>query len=115
MSPTNDTCDPRPVVQSWLHAAQAEGRVESEPTKRGAFRYLWNQPLELLAGERIHYVHTRDLCDQGIGLVCRPELTEGDTVYVRRNENDPWIRCRVAHVTPTIGAFRTGVELLFDF
>jgi hypothetical protein len=35
-------------------------------------------------------------------------------VYIRCDENDPWVPARVAQVTQSIGEFRAGVELTFD-
>jgi hypothetical protein len=70
--------------------------------------------MELLVDEHIHYVYSRDISEAGIGLLCKFRMVAGDVAYVRGEEGEPWIRCRVAHATPTVGAFKVGAELVFD-
>ncbi|HRX85361.1 MAG TPA: PilZ domain-containing protein [Phycisphaerae bacterium] len=111
----SDTLSPRQVVQQWLDSAMREGQLDAYEAKRSAARCSWQYPLELLVGDELVYVQCRDICAGGIGLVCKRNLTPDEPVYIRRSENEPWVKCRVAHVTRSIGAFKIGVELTFDF
>ena len=115
MIPVHEADEARQIVETWLEDARDMGQEEVRPSKRGDRRFLWNQTMELLIDQKVHYVQGRDVCERGVGLVCRVDFPIDGSVHLRRDEQDPWVRCRVAHVTPTIGAYRTGVELLFDF
>ncbi|HRX84980.1 MAG TPA: PilZ domain-containing protein [Phycisphaerae bacterium] len=110
----DDCADMRFTVDGWLAEARSFPRAEPEPTKRAEMRYPWNVPMELMDGQHVHYVHCRDISAQGAGVLCRMLLPDNARVYLRRDERDPWVRCRVAHCTPTVGSYRVGIELLFD-
>jgi hypothetical protein len=113
--PQNDTISPQAVVRQWLESAMNKGEKDTYHSKRRRTRYAWNQPMELMINDKIHYVKSRDIGEGGIGLACRQRLQEGDEVYIRRDERDPWVHGRVTHATETIGAFKTGFELKFEF
>jgi hypothetical protein len=112
---TTDTTDARRIVQSWLNEARCFGEKDSYEAKRGHPRYTWNRTMELQVDRTMVYVRSRDICETGIGLVCRCVFPEGVPVHIRRNEGDPWVPARVAHVTQTLGAYKVGVELRFEF
>jgi hypothetical protein len=112
---TTDTSDARRIVQSWLKEARCFGERDSYEAKRGHPRYTWNRTMELQVEDTMVYVRSRDICETGIGLVCRGVFKEGAAVRIRRNEDDPWVPARVAHVTQTLGAYKVGVELQFEF
>lgn len=111
----DDILAARETVEEWLAEARSGPRQEPQPTKRTEPRYPWNEPMELMDGEHVHYVHCRDISTRGAAVLCRIALDDAARVYLRRDERDPWIRCRVAHCTPTVGAYRVGVELHFDY
>lgn len=110
-----DVTESQRTVAEWLACAKSTQRAEPQPSKRSEVRYPWNMPMEMLASEHVHYVHCRDISSRGIGLICRIALCVDQRVYLRRDEQDPWVPCRVAHCTETVGANRVGVELHFDF
>lgn len=110
-----DTLSPRQTVQHWLDSALREGQLDAYEAKRSAARCTWPHPLELRIGEEILYVQCRDICEGGVGLVCKRNLKHDQSVYIRRSDAEPWVKCRVAHVTGSIGSFKVGVELSFDF
>jgi hypothetical protein len=112
--PEGDTLTPRQVIQNWLDAATCNGQLDNYEAKRQEARCSWQQPLELRIGDEIAYVQCRDICAGGIGLVAKRPLRLDQEVFVRSGEDEPWIKCRVAHVTRTVGAFKVGVELTFD-
>jgi hypothetical protein len=112
---TDHLTDARSTVEAWLSEALANGRDEPKPSKRAELRHPWNEPMELMDGQHVHYVHCRDISATGAGVLCRAQLSTDARVYLRRDERDAWVRCRVAHCTPTVGSFRVGVELHFDF
>lgn len=109
------TLSPQETVRSWLESAEEGGQLDSYEAKRGQVRCSWPQPLEMLIDGELVYVQSRDICEGGIGLVAKRELSLDQKVQVRRGPSEPWVNCRVAHVTRTIGAFKVGVELAFDF
>jgi len=110
-----NTLSPREVVDRWIEDAEGIGEVDTYEAKRQQARCSWQQPMELLVDNEIVYVQCRDICPSGVGLVGKRNLNLDQIVHVRRDESDPWVRCRVAHVTRTIGAFRIGIELAFEF
>jgi hypothetical protein len=112
--PDMNVDEARSVIAKWLSDAQSAGASDVYESKRHHMRFTWDRPLELMAHEQLHYVYSRDISDAGIGLLCKFHLDAGEVVYVRSSEEDPWVRCRVAHATPTIGAYKVGVELIFD-
>jgi len=105
----------RDIVRQWLETAEQGGQLDSYEAKRGEVRCSWPQPLELLVDGEVVYVQARDVSEKGIGLVAKRDLQLDESVQVRRGPSEPWVKCRVAHVTRTIGAFKIGVELSFDF
>ena len=110
-----DTLNPRQVVDLWLDSAHAVGQLDTYEAKRRDARCSWRQPMELRIGDEINYVQCRDISAGGIGLTSKCVLERDQEVHIRRGEHEPWIRCHVTHVTRTIGAFKVGVELVFDF
>jgi hypothetical protein len=110
-----DNTSPREIVREWLETAEQSGQLDSYEAKRGETRCSWPQPLELLVDGEVVYVQARDVSEGGIGLVAKRDLHLDQHVQVRRGPSEPWVKCRVAHVTRTIGAFKVGVELTFDF
>ena len=109
-----DTMSPRQVVDGWIEDAASQGEFDTYNAKRNQARCSWHQPMELLIDNEIVYVQCRDISNTGVGLVTKRNLNMDQTVHVRRDERDPWIQCRVAHVTRSVGAFRIGTELAFD-
>ncbi|MCP4590462.1 MAG: PilZ domain-containing protein [bacterium] len=109
------TADARALVAEWLEAAKACGEADSYPGKRRHVRWVWDQPLQIQTAEGVHYVRSRDVSETGIGLVCRLDLPSRMAVRIRRDESEPWVRARVTHSTQTVGAFKTGVDLTFEF
>jgi hypothetical protein len=113
--PDIKTPDVREIVENWLEEARLFGEPDNHDIKRSCRRYAWHRPMELRAGKRIYYVYSRDISEEGIGLVCRDRLTDATQVELRRDENDPWVPARVAHCTQTVGAYKVGIELTFEF
>ncbi len=113
--PRANTSEVREVVANWLQEAKLFGEPSSHDIKRSRRRYAWHRPMELRAGKRICYVYSRDISEDGIGVVCRNRLGETTRVELRRDENDPWVPARVAHCTQTVGAYKVGIELSFEF
>jgi len=107
------------TVAAWLQEAEAnsgdDSRHEPQPSKRADVRFAWNTAMELMDGEHVHYVHCRDISRSGMGILCRTPFEPGDRVYLRRDERESWVPCRVAHCTATVGTYRMGMELHFDF
>jgi hypothetical protein len=113
--PTIDMARVRETVQSWIDmAVQAGSEQDTYNSRRGNLRTDWYYPLELLVGDKVYYANARDISETGIGLVCRQSLDVETDIFVRRDENDPWVPCRVRHVTETIGASKVGVEVSFE-
>lgn len=115
LMPRVSTSEVREVVANWLQEAKMFGEVDTRDIKRSRRRYSWRRPMELRAGKRMHYIYSRDISEDGIGVVCRSRLGEATQVELRRDENDPWVPARVAHCTQTVGAYKVGIELAFDF
>jgi hypothetical protein len=113
--PDTETAQARETILNWMKEARFFGEKDEDVTKRANPRYTWKRPMELLVDDRIFYVYSRDISEDGIGLTCRRRLGEGAQVRVRRDSNDSWVPARVAHCTDTVGAFKVGVELTFDF
>ena len=113
--PDTETAQARETTLNWMKEARLFGEKDEDVTKRANPRYTWKRPIELLVDDRIFYVYSRDISEDGIGLTCRHRLGEGTYVRVRRDSNDSWVPARVAHCTDTVGAFKVGVELMFDF
>ena len=113
--PDSGTAQFREVVANWLEEARVFGELDPQGYKRAHPRYAWNRPMELLMDGKTQYVYSRDISESGIGLVCRHRLHEGMHVGIRRDANDPWIPTSVAHCTQTVGAFKIGAELVFEF
>jgi hypothetical protein len=91
-----------------------EGEKDPYRSKRGHPRYVWHRTVELLVDSAVVYGRSRDICEAGIGLVCKKRLQEHQRVYIRCDENDPWVPTRVAQVTQSIGEFKAGMELTFE-
>jgi hypothetical protein len=111
----SDTLTPAQVVQDWVESAQTSGQEDSYEAKRDQARCSWPQPLELLVDGEVVYVRARDICGKGTGLITKRNLNVDEEVFVRRDASEPWIKCRVTHVTKTIGSYKIGAELLFDY
>jgi len=111
----HDTASPRQVVQHWLDTAVRDGHIDSYEAKRTAARCSWHQPMELRIGDETTYVQCRDVSPNGVGLVARRNLDLDQQVFIRQGDHEPWVKCRVAHVTRSVGAYKVGVELAFDF
>jgi hypothetical protein len=58
---------------------------------------------------KVHYVQTRDISSQGIGINTRLQFNDGETVLIRRDEPDPWITAKVQRTTQTVGGYKVGV------
>lgn len=106
--------DARSAVRRWLEIAMSEGEKDPYGSKRGHPRYVWYRTVELLVDGVVLYARSRDICETGIGLVCKKRLQEHQKVYVRCDDGDPWVPGRVAQVTQSVGAFKAGVELTFE-
>lgn len=74
----------------------------------------WERAIQLRHKDKVCPASIRDVSPSGIGLTCRLRLKQGDAVFLRELESDPWISCRVAHCTATIGTFKIGVAPTFD-
>ncbi len=107
--------DARAVVRQWLNEAMQCGSLDAYQAKRRSLRVRWDRPLELQIDGELIYVHARDVSEAGVGLCIRRRLARNQQVLVRRQEGQPWIPCRVVHVTPSVGSLKMGVELEFDF
>ena len=101
------------IVRQWVREAQLVGDGDCFAGKRGQPRYPWQRPMELLIGGEVLYVQSRDISIDGLGLFCRRNLPQHDIVQIRRDENDPWVPARVAHVTQTVGGSKVGLDLDF--
>ena len=71
--------------------------------------------MELLVDDELVYVQSSDVGEGGIGLVTKLQLPRNKSVFLRRDESEPWVRCHVVHTTATVGSYKVGVELAFDF
>jgi hypothetical protein len=115
----DDLTQARETVDAWLDdalaASGAQPIAEPQPSKRAEVRYPWSVPMELMDGVRTHYIQCRDISRSGVGTLCRTLFEVDGRVYLRRDEHETWVPCRVAHCTATVGNFRVGVELRFDF
>jgi hypothetical protein len=107
--------NPQSVVAAWLAEAGAAGGADCYAGKRNERRFPWTTQMELRAGGRVHYVNTTDISPEGIGVMTRIAMAEGETVWLRRGSADPWIKARVAHNTQTVGKYRVGMALHLDF
>lgn len=112
---TTDMDRVRETVQSWMDAA-LEGGAEQDTygSRRDNLRTDWYCQMEVLVGDEIIYANARNISGTGIGLILKKPLDAYQEIFVRRDENDPWVPCRVRHVTETIGAAKVGVELSFE-
>lgn len=104
----------RAVILSWVDEAQSEGKTDAYRSKRALPRHTWDRPLEMLIEDKVEYVYARDINSKGVGLVCKTRLQPQGVVHIRSNDAEPWVRCRVVHVTQTVGAYKVGVELRFE-
>lgn len=111
----SDTANPRAVVQRWLADAVRTGDLDAYQAKRKSLRASWRQPMELLVDDKLVYVQSSDVGEGGIGLVTKLRLPRKKTVLLRRNDREPWVRCHVIHTTATVGSYKVGMELAFDF
>jgi hypothetical protein len=114
MSNREATTTARRIIDAWVSEAREDGKSDVYGSKRKVARYTWDRPLEMLVGEQINYVYARDISSNGLGLVCKFRPRPQEVVHIRSSDAEPWIRCRVAHVTQTVGAYKIGVELRFD-
>jgi hypothetical protein len=109
-----DATQVQEVVRTWVAEAEASASGQPMTIKRGEIRYDWPCSIQLLVGDQTHYVYSRDISTKGIGLTFRHELPEGTIVYVKRDEQDPWIPARVMHCTATVGSHKVGLAFAFD-
>ncbi len=106
---------PQEVVQTWLcEAVLEEGDVYA--AKRAEARYAWNSSLEILIDGQALSVRATNISPNGMGLVSRHKLEAGQTVLLRREPSDPWIKARIVHVTQTVGGYKLGaqVDVVFE-
>lgn len=112
---TTDMDRVRETVQAWITEAQeCDSDQDAYGSRRDNIRTDWYCQMELLVGDQIVYANARNISGTGIGLICKKPLDAYQEIFVRRDENDPWVPCRVRHVTETIGAAKVGVELSFE-
>lgn len=107
--------DPKSVVAEWIKEAAVIGHSDVYEAKRTNKRFEWHQQMELLVDGETQYVSCRDIGTGGIGISTRARLKEHSTVMIRRDSRDPWIPCRVAHCTQSIGKNAVGLQLDFVF
>ena len=101
------------TVRQWLEEAVLEGDRDPFAGKRHGVRYTWNRRMELLMDAEILYVCARDISEKGIGLLSRQCLPLYEIVHLRRDDQDPWIPGRVAHVTQSVGFHKVGAQVEF--
>ncbi len=112
---TTQSADLKAVVAEWISEAAATGHSDAYDAKRANKRYEWYQQMELLIDGETSYVTCRDIGTGGIGVGLRSKISERSNVSIRRDSRDPWIPCRVAHCTQSIGKSSVGLQLDFDF
>jgi len=112
---TTQSVDPKSVVAEWIKEAAIIGQSDVYEAKRTNKRFEWQQQMELLVDGEMTYVNCRDIGTGGIGITTRARLKEHGTVMIRRDSRDPWIPCRVAHCTQSIGKNSVGLQLDFVF
>lgn len=112
--PKTDEARSREVIVNWLEEAKFFGQKDPHAVRRADPRYTWTRPMELMVDGTIHYVYTRDVSRDGVGLTCRERLDDESRVQLRRDSNDPWVPARVVHCTQTVGAFKIGIDLAFE-
>ncbi len=110
---TTNTVDIKSVIAEWICEAAADGHSDAYDAKRSNTRYEWYQQMELLVDGDVSYVTCRDIGTGGIGVSTRSKLSEYSNVMIRRDSRDPWIPCKVAHCTQSIGKSSVGLQLDF--
>lgn len=103
------------VVAEWINEAALIGQSDAYDAKRANKRFEWHQQMEMLVDGATSYITCRDIGTGGIGVSTRIKLHEHSTVMIRRDSRDPWIPCRVAHCTQSIGKNSVGLQLDFVF
>jgi len=112
--PGTDEISARQAIINWLEEAKFFGVYDPHVIKRTQVRFEWTRPMEMMVDGKMHYIYSRDINEEGIGLTCRERLHDHSRVHIRRDSNDPWVPARVAHCTQTVGAFKIGIQLVFD-
>ncbi|GJM24152.1 MAG: hypothetical protein DHS20C16_05670 [Phycisphaerae bacterium] len=107
--------DPKSVVAEWINEAAVIGQSDAYDAKRSNKRFEWYQQMEMLVDGETTYINCRDIGTGGIGVSTRIKLREHSSVMIRRDSRDPWIPCRVAHCTQSIGKSSVGLQLDFVF
>lgn len=98
----------REQINQWVQEAAAGGEADSYAAKRGEVRFDCRWDMEMRLRGLIHKVITRDVSDNGVGVISEQEVKEGETIELRRNSDEAWVRVRVMHTTQTVGRFKLG-------
>lgn len=98
----------RDTVRKWVDEAAASGEADAYTAKRGEARYDCRWQIDMRLHGLVHKVITRDVSDNGVGLLSEQEVRAGEYIELRRDANEPWIEARVMHSTQTVGRWKVG-------
>lgn len=103
------------IVEEWVRQAEEGADVDDYLGKRLVPRFTpWSEALELRIKGNVVNARGRDICRQGVGLLCKTQVSRREVIEMRPADEDYWIPIRIQHCTGTVGGYKIGAKFMFE-
>lgn len=112
---TQATDEIRSIVQGWIEEAEGGTDTDNYLGKRCEPRlFPWSAVIEVSVDGAVVNGQGINISAQGVGFVCKHELTPKTVVEIRKDGGDCWIPIHIQHCTQSVGSFKVGARFNFD-